>query len=97
MVVIYDDLMIEDSIAIIQALNKNKQNKEKIKVYVFSNGQYPYTEDFEDVLPFITLCALPDAIYKAYQNVLPKKQRKELPVLEDEVDGETDLFTLKED
>ena len=97
MVVIYDDLMIEDCIAIIQALNKNKQNKEKIKVYVFSNGQYPYTEDFEDVLPFITLCALPDAIYKAYQNVLPKKQRKEIPVLEDEVDGETDLFTLKED
>ena len=97
MVVIYDDLMIEDCIAIIQALNKNKQNKEKIKVYVFSNGQYPYTEDFEDVLPFITLCALPDAIYKAYQNVLPKKQRKEVPVLEDEVDGETDLFTQKED
>ena len=97
MVVIYDDLMIEDSIAIIQDINKNKQNKEKIKVYVFSNGQYPYTEDFEDVLPFITLCALPDAIYKAYQNVLPKKQRKEVPVLEDEVDGETDLFTQKED
>jgi adenine-specific DNA-methyltransferase len=92
-VVIYDDAMIEDSITYIEQLNANKQNKEKVKVYVFSNGQYPYTEDFEDVLPFITLCALPDAIYKAYQNVLPKKQRKLVPVLEEEVDVETDLFS----
>lgn len=30
----------------------------------------------KQVLPLdITLCALPDAIYKAYQNVLPKKKR----------------------
>jgi adenine-specific DNA-methyltransferase len=93
-VVIYDDAMIEDSITYIEQLNANKQNKEKVKVYVFSNGQYPYTEDFEDVLPFITLCALPDAIYKAYQNVLPKKQRKVVPVLEEEHElGENDLFS----
>lgn len=97
MVVIYDDAMIEESIAIIQEVNKQKQNTEKIKVYVFSNGQYPYTEDFEEVLSMVTLCALPDAIYKAYQHVLPKKQRKVVPVLEDETEGETteDLFNQK--
>jgi adenine-specific DNA-methyltransferase len=94
MVVIYDDAMIEESIAIIQEVNKQKFNTEKIKVYVFSNGQYPYTEDFEDVLSLITLCALPDAIYKAYQHVLPKKERKEVPVLEEDLENETegDLF-----
>lgn len=94
MVVIYDDLKIEESITVIQELNKQKANTEKIKVYVFSNGQYPYTEDFEEVLNIVTLCALPDAIYKAYQNVLPKKQRKVVPVLDDEEStSENDLFS----
>lgn len=95
MVVIYDDAMIEESISIIQEVNSQKQNTEKIKVYVFSNGQYPYTEDFEDVLSLITLCALPDAIYKAYQHVLPKKERKEVPTLEEDLENETagDLFS----
>lgn len=94
MVVIYDDLKIDEGIAVIQELNKQKANSEKIKVYVFSNGQYPYTEDFEDVLAMVTLCALPDAIYKAYQNVLPKKHRKAVPVLDDEEStSENDLFS----
>lgn len=97
MVVIYDDLKIDEGIAVIQELNKQKSNSEKIKVYVFSNGQYPYTEDFEDVLSMVTLCALPDAIYKAYQNVLPKKQRKAVPLLDDEEStSENDLFSQNE-
>lgn len=83
-IVIYDDLMIEDSIPIIKKLVEEKSNDSTIKVYVFSNGQYPYTEDFEEVLKSITLCALPDAIYKAYQNVLPKKTRDIIPVLDDD-------------
>lgn len=85
-VVIYDDLRIEDAIPVIRQLNEQKTNDIKIKVYVFSNGQYPYTEDFEEVLPFITLCALPDAIYKAYQNVLPSKKRKAIVVEEENTD-----------
>ena len=65
--------------------NSDSANVKKIKVYVFSNGQYPYTEEFEEVLEYVTLCALPDAIYKAYQNVLPKKQRELVPELEEEI------------
>jgi adenine-specific DNA-methyltransferase len=61
-----------------------------IKVYVFSNGQYPYTEDFEEVLPHITLCALPDAIYKAYQHVLPKRVAPVRVELEEENSLEQD-------
>jgi adenine-specific DNA-methyltransferase len=85
-VAIYDDLRIEEAIPFIQQLNEQKTNDNKIKVYVFSNGQYPYTEDFEEVLPFITLCALPDAIYKAYQNVLPSKKRKTVLEVEENTD-----------
>lgn len=89
MVIIYDDLFIEDSIEIIKQLNTEKKNDNPIKVYVFSNGQYPYTEDFEEVLDCITLCALPDAIYKAYQSVLPKKKRAIVPTLDDDDTLET--------
>ena len=82
-VVIYDDAMIEESIEVIKQVNELKTNDLPVKVYIFSNGQYPYTEDFEEVLDLITLCALPDAIYKAYQNVLPKKKRQDLGDLQD--------------
>jgi adenine-specific DNA-methyltransferase len=87
-IVIYDDIMIEESIEIIKQMIQNKVNNNPIKVYVFSNGQYPYTEDFEEVLEYINLCALPDAIYKAYQNVLPKKKKEFIPFLEDDIPGE---------
>lgn len=92
-IVIYDEVRIEDSFEIIEVLHTQKTNDNPVKVYVFSHGQYPFTEDFEEVLPLITLCALPDAIYKAYQNVLPKKKREVVPVLEeDAVDEEDNLF-----
>lgn len=90
LLVIYDDAAIEAAVEIIKHLVHldNPDNRVQTKVYVFSNGQYPYTEEFEEVLPYITLCALPDAIYKAYQNVLPKKVRTRLPDLEDGQDEE---------
>ena len=81
--VIYDDTKIEEAVLAIQKLIALKHPKKEIKVYVFSNGQYPYTEEFEQVLEFITLCSLPDAIYKAYLNVLPKRRSKYIPELED--------------
>ena len=52
----------------------------------------------------ITLCALPDAIYKAYHNVLPKRKRMAIPELEEQtaedvenqLDAETvDLFNQR--
>lgn len=73
LIVVSDDIVIPKAIEIIQQLPK----KSIIKVYVFSEEQDPYTEDFYEVLKKIQLCALPDAIYKAYQNLLPKKKRTE--------------------
>lgn len=92
MVVIYDDVFIGDSIEIIKKLKEDQKTDTRIKVYVFSNSQYPYTEDFDEVAPFVELCALPDAIYKAYQNVLPKTKREIVPTMEDDI-AENDLFT----
>lgn len=84
MMVIYDEDVIDQMVAVIEnVVQADKIRKCHFKVYVFSNGQYPYTEEFEEVLPYITLCALPDAIYKAYQNVLPRRHRKAVPALEE--------------
>ena len=68
--VIYDEETIETLLPLISAIDTHH----KIKIYIFAPGQYPFTEEFEDVLDKVELCALPDAIYKAYANVLPKKK-----------------------
>ena len=94
MLVVYDDSAIETAVEIIKSIIAyNRVPEDGIKVYVFSPGQYPFTEEFEEVLPCITLCALPDAIYKAFLNVLPKKKRESIPELEEDVvDSQPDLF-----
>lgn len=94
MLVVYDDSAIETSVEMIKSIISNNQvPNDGIKVYVFSPGQYPFTEEFEEVLPFITLCALPDAIYKAFLNVLPKKKRQSIPELEeDAIESQPELF-----
>lgn len=82
LIIIYDDEVIDQIVKVIEDTVKEIKGS-KFKVYIFSNGQYPYSEEFEDVAKHITLCALPDAIYKAYQNVLPKRKRKVIPDLDD--------------
>jgi adenine-specific DNA-methyltransferase len=94
LLVIYDEDVIEQMVEVIQSVVDADVNRNThFKVYVFSNGQYPYTEEFEEVLPYVTLCALPDAIYKAYQNVLPNRQRQQVLELEEPTaeDVETSL------
>lgn len=76
MLVIYDERAIS---AIVEILETVEPGKEKIKVYVFSAGSYAYDDEFEEVADKVQLCALPDAIYQAYQKVLPKRRPKFLP------------------
>lgn len=84
LLVIYDEDVIEQMVEVIQSVvEEDASRNTHFKVYVFSNGQYPYTEEFEEVLPYVTLCALPDAIYKAYQHVLPKRKKQPIPQLEE--------------
>jgi len=80
LLILFDDHIIPQAVEYIKELEAPE-----IKVYVFSIGSDPYTEDFSEVLHKISLCALPDAIYKAYQNVLPKKSRV-VPIIEEDDD-----------
>lgn len=83
--ILNDDSLIEEGIEEIKKIINDKKNA-VIKVYIFSNGQYPYTEEFESILDKIELCALPDAIYKAYKNILPTETRDVFLEL-DEIEG----------
>ena len=67
MLVIYNEETIR---FVVQAL-KNETITSKIRVYVFSNSRYAFEDDFTEILDKVELCALPAAIYDAYQNVLP--------------------------
>jgi adenine-specific DNA-methyltransferase len=80
LLILFDDHIIPQAVEFIKGIEAHE-----IKVYVFSMGSDPYTEDFAEVLDKITLCALPDAIYKAYQNVLPKKKQV-VPILDEETE-----------
>jgi adenine-specific DNA-methyltransferase len=82
--VLFDDLYVEAAVETLKKFMATQNSAIKMKVYVFANGQYAYAEEFEEIAANITLAALPDAIYKAYQNVLPKVNREFIPVLEEE-------------
>jgi len=87
--VIYDDMYIEDGVTHLSSFIE-QYPEAQIKVYVFANGPYPYTEEFESIAGNIELAALPDAIYKAYQNILPKQNKEFVPELEEESPVEFD-------
>lgn len=71
MLVIYN----EESIPyFVEELNR-LQVTEKVLVYVFAPGNYPFSEEFDSVMDKVELCALPAAIYNAYLKVLPKRRR----------------------
>jgi adenine-specific DNA-methyltransferase len=72
MLVIYE----EQAIPFIADIIKAMRDCEKIKVYVFSHGSYAYDDEFAEVEDRVELCALPQAIYDAYQKVLPKREPK---------------------
>lgn len=59
----------------------------KIKIYVFSSEAYAWDDDFAPVIDRVELCALPEAIYQAYKNVLPKKKARRETVEESPKEG----------
>lgn len=72
MLVIYNELAVPAFAEEISKMNVGG----KILIYVFAPGNYAYDDEFVDVLDKVELCALPAAIYNAYQKVLPKRRTK---------------------
>lgn len=72
MLVIYNELAVPAFAVEISKMNIDG----KVLIYVFAPGNYAYDDEFVDVLDKVELCALPAAIYNAYQKVLPKRKTK---------------------
>ena len=45
--------------------------EQKVKIYLFADGAYPYTQDFQSVLDKVDLIPLPYAYHRAIKDVLP--------------------------
>ena len=91
MLIIYREELIDE---IAEEIKKLDFGGKRLKIYVFSPGRYPFTDNFREVEDKVELVALPAAIYDAYQKVLPKRKEK---LLEEEREQQetkipTDLF-----
>ena len=90
----------ERAIPFIVDILKTMPDGETIKVYIFSHGSYAYNDEFEEVANKVTLCALPQAIYDAYQKVLPKRKPKFIvddlvdEIVESESTEQPNLFNM---
>ena len=70
MLIVYNELAVDAFVKVIAGMEVN----ERIKVYVFSNNRYAYADNFEPVAGKVEVCALPAAIYDAYQKVLKPRE-----------------------
>ncbi len=95
MLIIYREELIDE---IAEEIKQLDFGGKRLKIYVFSPGRYPFTDNFREVEDKVELVALPAAIYDAYQKVLPKRKEK---LFEEERTQEatvqTDLFAGQEE
>ena len=66
MLIIYNEQAVDAFVKVIGEMDVTN----RIKVYVYSNNHYAYTDNFEPVAGKVEVCALPAAIYGTYQKVL---------------------------
>ncbi len=93
MLVIYEPSAIKHIVEMLTT----QHVKEPIMVYVFSEGRYAFDDDFAPVINKVELCALPDAIYEAYRDVLPSKKRQVKPLTDyDQEEAEQALIEAQE-
>ena len=83
--VVYDESAIPEAVEVIRRFVGGAAPR--LRVYVFAPGAYPYTDDFEEVLAHVDLVPLPDALYRAWQHLLPRPGEPQ-PV-EDPAEAET--------
>jgi adenine-specific DNA-methyltransferase len=75
-VIVYDDLAVEAAAAFVAALPMPAlapAGQPWCAVYVFAPGSYAYQEEFGAVAARVRLSALPEALYRAWQHLLPQE------------------------
>lgn len=64
-------LMVYDSRVIPYLVKEIEEMEQKVKIYLFADGAYPYTQDFQTVLDKVDLIPLPYAYHRSIKDVLP--------------------------
>lgn len=77
MLIIYKSDVIQ---CVVDEIAKMPKDDSPIKIYIFADGGYPYTEDFRDVHDKVELIAIPYAMYGALRHILPECEEKEIDV-----------------
>ena len=79
MLVVLDERVVSTIVPMIARI-ATKENP--LKVYVYGDGPYAYEDEFRAVMPFIELCAMPDAFLQAVNDVLPEQKYSEAMIAE---------------
>lgn len=71
-------LIVYDTRVLPFVIKEIGQMEGSIKIYLFADGAYPYTEDFRSVMDKVELVALPHAFSQALKHVLPQAPEETL-------------------
>ena len=71
-------LIVYDTRVLPFVIKEIGQMEGSIKIYLFADGAYPYTEDFRSVMDKVELVVLPHAFSQALKHVLPQAPEETL-------------------
>lgn len=73
MLMVYDTRVIP---FIVKEIEKMSEKEQPLKIYIFADGAYPYTDDFATVIDKVSLVPMPYAYYRGIKDSLPDVEPK---------------------
>lgn len=73
MLMVYDTRVIP---FIVKEIEKMSEKEQPLKIYIFADGAYPYTDDFATVIDKVSLVPMPYAYYRGIKDSLPDAETK---------------------
>lgn len=73
MLMVYDTRVIP---FIVKEIEKMSEKEQPLKIYIFADGAYPYTDDFATVIDKVSLVPMPYAYYRGIKDSLPAVEPK---------------------
>ena len=73
LLMVYDTRVIP---FIVKEIEKMSEKEQPLKIYIFADGAYPYTDDFATVIDKVSLVPMPYAYYRGIKDSLPDVEPK---------------------
>lgn len=70
MLMVYDTRVIP---FIVNEIAQRDEQEQSLKIYIFADGAYPYTDDFASVIEKVSLIPMPYAYYRGIKDSLPEE------------------------